>query len=147
MYREQIQNESISWDISKVDGTKSVVLCWATIGWQEVLKIGKYSRAKSKLLSDHSLMSKFKKLLTKNKNLGSLWTGSINTNCLPLKSSSIMINNVLTLITCGMPFILHCYIQVHLFRNYISAVISFPNYTSLPSTVATFLATCLMVVL
>ena len=32
-------------------------------------------------------------------------------------------------------------------RNYIPAVISSPNYTSLPSTVATFLATCLMAVL
>ena len=36
--------------------------------------------------------------------------------------------------------------QAHPFRNYISAVISPPNYTSLPSTVATFLATCLMAV-
>jgi len=37
--------------------------------------------------------------------------------------------------------------QVHLFGNYIPAVISSSNYTSLPSTAATFLATCLPVVL
>ena len=37
--------------------------------------------------------------------------------------------------------------QFHLSRNYIPVVISFPNYTSLPSIVATFLATCLMAVL
>ena len=35
---------------------------------------------------------------------------------------------------------------IHL-ENYITAVISSPNHTSLPSTVATFLATCLIAVL
>jgi len=40
-----------------------------------------------------------------------------------------------------------CHIQVQLSGNYIPAVISSPNYTSLPSTVATFLTTCLMAVL
>ena len=40
-----------------------------------------------------------------------------------------------------------CHIQVHLSRNYIPTVISSPNYTSLPSTVATFLTTHLMAVL
>ena len=40
-----------------------------------------------------------------------------------------------------------CHMQVHTFRNYIPAVISSPNYTSLPFMVATFLATCLTVVL
>jgi len=40
-----------------------------------------------------------------------------------------------------------CHMQAHPSRNYISAVISSPNYTSLSSTVATFLATCLMAVL
>jgi len=37
--------------------------------------------------------------------------------------------------------------QAHLSGNYISAVISSSNYTSLPSTVVTFLATCLIAVL
>ena len=37
--------------------------------------------------------------------------------------------------------------QAHPSRNYISTVISSPNYTSLPSTVATFLTTHLMAVL
>ena len=37
--------------------------------------------------------------------------------------------------------------QVHPSGNYIPMVILSPNYTSLPSTVATFLATCLKVVL
>ena len=37
--------------------------------------------------------------------------------------------------------------QVYPSGNYISAVISSPNYTSLPSTAATFLATCLLAVL
>jgi len=40
-----------------------------------------------------------------------------------------------------------CHIQAHPSRNYITVVISSPNYTSLPSTVATFLATCLTAVL
>ena len=39
------------------------------------------------------------------------------------------------------------YMQVHLSRNYIPAVISSSNYTSLPSTVATFLTTYLIAVL
>jgi len=37
--------------------------------------------------------------------------------------------------------------QVHPSRNYIPAVKLPPKYTSLPSTAATFLATCLMAVL
>jgi len=37
--------------------------------------------------------------------------------------------------------------QVYPTGNYISAVISSPNYTSLPSTAATFLATHLIAVL
>ena len=40
-----------------------------------------------------------------------------------------------------------CHMQAHPSGNYISMVISSQNYTSLPSTVATFLTTCLMVVL
>jgi len=40
-----------------------------------------------------------------------------------------------------------CHMQVHPSGNYIPAVISSPNYTSLPSTAATFLITCLTVVL
>jgi len=39
------------------------------------------------------------------------------------------------------------HMQVHLSRNYIPAVKSSPKHTSLPSIVATFLTTCLMVVL
>jgi len=41
----------------------------------------------------------------------------------------------------------NCHMQVHLSENYIPIVISSPNYTSLPSMVATFLTTHLMVVL
>ena len=37
--------------------------------------------------------------------------------------------------------------QAYLSGNYISAVISSPNYTSLPFMAATFLVTCLMAVL
>jgi len=37
--------------------------------------------------------------------------------------------------------------KAHLSGNYIPVVISSPNYTSLPSTAATFLTTHLMVVL
>ena len=37
--------------------------------------------------------------------------------------------------------------QVHSSRNYIPMVISSPNYTSPPSTMATFLTICLTVVL
>jgi len=37
--------------------------------------------------------------------------------------------------------------QVHPSRNYIPTVILSPNYTSLPSTEATFLATCLLAML
>ena len=40
-----------------------------------------------------------------------------------------------------------CHIQVYLSRNDIPGVILIPNYTSPPSTVATFLVTCLMAVL
>ena len=40
-----------------------------------------------------------------------------------------------------------CHMQVHPSKNYILTIISPPNYTSPPSIVATFLATCLMVVL
>ena len=40
-----------------------------------------------------------------------------------------------------------CHMQVHPSGNYIPVVISSPNYTSLPSMVATFLATCLVAVL
>jgi len=45
------------------------------------------------------------------------------------------------------PLVPPCHMQVHPSRNYIPVVISSPNYTSLPSTVATFFATCLMAVL
>ena len=41
----------------------------------------------------------------------------------------------------------YCYMQVHLSRNYIPAVISSSNYTSLPFTAATFFTTCLTAVL
>ena len=47
MHEEWIQNKSISWDIPRVGGMRSVVLHWATIEWQEVLKIGKYPRTKN----------------------------------------------------------------------------------------------------
>ena len=40
-----------------------------------------------------------------------------------------------------------CHIQAHPSGNYIPAVISSPNYTSLSSTAATFLTTCLIAVL
>jgi len=40
-----------------------------------------------------------------------------------------------------------CHMQVHLSETYIPMVISSPNYTSLPSTAVTFLATRLTVVL
>ena len=40
-----------------------------------------------------------------------------------------------------------CYMQVYLSRNYILIVILSPNYSSLPSTVAIFLAIHLMAVL
>ena len=40
-----------------------------------------------------------------------------------------------------------CHMQVHSSRNYIPAVKSSPKHTSPSSTVATFLATCLMAVL
>ena len=42
---------------------------------------------------------------------------------------------------------INCHIQVHPSRNYIPTVISSPNYTSLPSTVAIFLATRLLTML
>ena len=41
----------------------------------------------------------------------------------------------------------YCHIQAYPSRNYIPVVILSPNYTSLPSTVATFLTTCLIAVL
>jgi len=41
----------------------------------------------------------------------------------------------------------YCHMQAYLSGNYISMVISSPNHISLPSTVATFLATHLMAVL
>jgi len=44
-------------------------------------------------------------------------------------------------------FHLSCHMQVHLSGNYIPMVISSSNYTSLPSMVATFLATHLKTVL
>ena len=44
-------------------------------------------------------------------------------------------------------FICHCHIQAHPSGNYIPTVISSSNYTSPPSTVATFLTTHLMAVL
>ena len=40
-----------------------------------------------------------------------------------------------------------CHMQVHLSRNNVPVVKLPPNHTSLPSTAATFLATCLMAVL
>ena len=40
-----------------------------------------------------------------------------------------------------------CHMQVHSSRKYISMVISSLNYTSLPSIVAIFLATCFLAVL
>ena len=44
-------------------------------------------------------------------------------------------------------FVYLCHMQVHLSGNNIPVVKPPPNHTSLPSTVATFLATHLMVVL
>ena len=40
-----------------------------------------------------------------------------------------------------------CHMQVHLSGNNVPTVKPLPNHTSLPSTAATFLATCLMAVL
>jgi len=71
MYGEQIQNESILRDSPRVGGMRSVVLCCVTIGQHEVLKIGKYSRAKSKPPNNCFLTSRFNKSLTKNKGIGS----------------------------------------------------------------------------
>ena len=51
---------------------------------------------------------------------------------------------------CGSYFVtmyMECYMQVYLSGNNVPAVKSPPNYISLPSTVATFLAIYLMVVL
>ena len=107
MHGEQIQNESISWDSPRVGETRSVALHWVAIGQHEVLKIGKNSRAKSKLPNDCSSTSRFKKLLTKNKGLESSWIRLINTNYSLLKPSSTMINNVSILTTYGMCFIPH----------------------------------------
>ena len=42
---------------------------------------------------------------------------------------------------------LYCHMQVHSSGNYIPTVESPPKHTSLPSITATFLTTCLMVVL
>ena len=50
-------------------------------------------------------------------------------------------SDIVILLTC------FCHMQVHPSGNYIPTMISSPNHTSLPSMVATFLATCLMVVL
>ena len=47
----------------------------------------------------------------------------------------------------GIMLMTRCHIQVYLSGSYISTVISSSNYTSLPSMAATFLITCLRVVL
>jgi len=60
------------------------------------------------------------------------------------------INNFLLLVLLSsicICVLLPCHMQAHLSGNYISTVISSLNYTSLPSTAATFLTTHLMVVL
>ena len=105
MHGEQIQNESISQNIPRVGGIRSIVLLWTIIGWQEVWKIGKISGAKLNLWSNHFLTSKFKKLLTKNEDLGNSWIGSTSANCPLLKPSSIITNNVLISAICRMLFI------------------------------------------
>ena len=55
-------------------------------------------------------------------------------------------NRTTKLVSRDMLIVLY-HMQVHPSRNYISVVISSPNYTSLPSIVATFLTTCLTAVL
>ena len=126
MYGEQIQNESILWDGPRVGGTRSIVLCWVTIGQHEVLKIGKYSRAKSKPPNNCFLTSRFKKSLTKNKGLESSWIGSTNTNYLPLKLSSTMINNVSISMTCGIHFIL-CSTQLSIVKLMLKSLMKYPK--------------------
>ena len=102
---EWIQIESTSQSIPRVGGMKSVDVRWTSIEWQEIWKTGKGSRAQLKLQSDLSLIPKFKKLLTKNKNLGNSWARLTSTSCLLLRPSNTMINNVSTSMTCETHFI------------------------------------------
>ena len=77
---------------------------------------------------------KFEKLLEHHK-----WDHKINlTNDAP---------NKLNVKAYTMTIKEECHMQFYLPRNYIPVVILIPNYTSLPSMAATFLATCLMAVL
>ena len=57
-------------------------------------------------------------------------------------------DHVTVRVLCDSDIILDpCHIQVHLFGNNVPAVKPPPNHTSLSSTAATFLTTCLMAVL
>ena len=105
IHGKQIQNESESQNIPRVGRMKSAIMPLTIIGWQKVWKTGKLSRAKSNPQNVFSSISKFKKLLTKNVNLGSSWVRLTSVNYLLSNPLSTMINNVSILMICGIPFI------------------------------------------
>ena len=73
---------------------KTVINLWGTIKHQELWKIGKLSKKQSNPPSEPSLISKSKKLPTRNKDLRSSWIGSTNTSCQLSKLSNTMTNHV-----------------------------------------------------
>ena len=92
IHRERMPNKPISLGIPSSGRMKTVIDLWGTIEHQELWKIGKLLRKQSNLLSKPSLISKSKKSLIRNEDLGSSWIGSTNASCQLSKPSSTMTN-------------------------------------------------------
>ena len=95
-------NEFKSPNIQKAGGMRIAIVLWLVIRCQEVWRIGKSLKELSSWPSKLSSILKFKKLQTRNRDLGSLWAGSTNTSYQPSSQLNMMINNVLKLRIYGM---------------------------------------------
>ena len=90
----------ISLDILRAGGTKTITSLWGIIEYQDLLKTRRSLRKQSNPPSDPSLISKSKKLPTKNKNPRNSWAGSTSASYQPSKPSNTIIN-------CAYPLIIH----------------------------------------
>jgi len=90
---------NIKWawgkNTSRSGGTRNIANLWTSIGRQESSRIERVSRKQSKTPRGLFSISRFKRLPTKVKDLGSSWAGSTNANYQPLKLLSTKTNHVL----------------------------------------------------
>ena len=83
MHGERMLSLSISLNILRASGTKTVTDPWGIIGYQELLKTGRSLRKQSNPPSNSSSISKSKKSPTKNEKPGNSWARSTSASHQP----------------------------------------------------------------